>query len=76
MSAIYAGTMTIANERTTDALADARHPCEPVRALHGRALPVIVNGVFVSIFGFAVGLLFLDFDELVTGAGARRSCSW
>ncbi len=37
-------------------------PCESRRALLGRSLPYIANGLFVSAFGFVVGLLLLDFS--------------
>jgi ABC-2 type transport system permease protein len=62
MSGIYAMTLTISNERHYGTLSPILATDANRLALFlGRALPVIVNGLFVSAFGFAVGVLFLDF---------------
>jgi ABC-2 type transport system permease protein len=60
MSGIYAGTMSIANERQFGTLAPLlATPAGRVCLFTGRALPVIANGMAVSAFGFAVGVLVL-----------------
>jgi ABC-2 type transport system permease protein len=62
MSSIYGMTMTIANERYFGTLAPLlASPANRLALFLGRALPVIINGLVVSIFGFCVGLVFLDF---------------
>jgi ABC-2 type transport system permease protein len=63
MAGIYGMTMTIANERQFGTLsALLATPANRIALFLGRALPVIVNGLVVSAFGFTVGLLFLDFS--------------
>jgi ABC-2 type transport system permease protein len=63
MSGIYAMTLTIANERNYGTLSPIlATPANRIALFLGRALPVIANGLFVSVFGFTVGLLFLDFE--------------
>jgi ABC-2 type transport system permease protein len=63
MSGIYAMTLTIANERQFQTLLPIlATPANRPALFLGRALPVIANGLFVSVFGFAVGSLFLDFS--------------
>jgi ABC-2 type transport system permease protein len=67
MSGIYAMTMTIANERQFGTLSPLlATPANRPALFLGRALPVIANGLLVSVFGFAVGAAFLDF-ELAAG---------
>jgi ABC-2 type transport system permease protein len=62
MAGIYGMTMTIANERQFGTLSPVlATPANRPALFLGRALPVIANGLVVSTFGFAVGLLFLDF---------------
>jgi ABC-2 type transport system permease protein len=62
MSGIYAMTLTIANERNFGTLSPLlATPANRPALFLGRALPVIANGLLVSAFGFAVGLIFLDF---------------
>ena len=62
MAGIYGMTMTIANERQFGTLQPLlATPANRIALFLGRALPVIVNGLIVSAFGFAVGLLLLDF---------------
>jgi ABC-2 type transport system permease protein len=62
MSGIYAMTLTIANERNFGTLSPLlATPANRPALFLGRALPVIANGLIVSAFGFAVGLVFLDF---------------
>jgi ABC-2 type transport system permease protein len=68
MSGIYAMTLTIANERYFGTLSPLlATPASRPPLFLGRALPVIANGLLVSVFGFAVGATFLDF-ELSAGA--------
>jgi ABC-2 type transport system permease protein len=63
MSGIYAMTLTIANERYFGTLSPLlATPASRPALFLGRALPVVANGLFVSIFGFAVGATFLDFE--------------
>jgi ABC-2 type transport system permease protein len=63
MSGIYAMTLTIANERNFGTLSQLlATPANRPALFLGRALPVIANGLVVSAFGFAVGLVFLDFS--------------
>src|SRR5918999_2727762 len=63
MSGIYAMTLTIANERYYQTLLPIlATPANRLALFLGRALPVIANGLFVSVFGFAIGALFLDFS--------------
>jgi ABC-2 type transport system permease protein len=63
MSGIYAMTLTIANERHFGTLAPIlATPANRVALFLGRAVPVIANGLFVSVFGFGVGLVLLDFE--------------
>jgi ABC-2 type transport system permease protein len=63
MAGIYGMTMAIANERQFGTLSPLlATPANRVALFLGRALPVIFNGLVVSAFGFAIGLVFLDFD--------------
>jgi ABC-2 type transport system permease protein len=63
MSGIYAMTLTIANERHFGTLSPIlATPANRVALFLGRAVPVIANGLFVSVFGFGVGLVLLDFE--------------
>jgi ABC-2 type transport system permease protein len=60
MSGIYAATMTIANERQFGTLSPLlATPANRFLLFFGRTLPVIANGLLVSVFGFGVGLLLL-----------------
>ena len=62
MASIYGMTMTIANERYFGTLSGLlATPANRFALFLGRAVPPIANGLFVSAFGFAVGLTFLDF---------------
>jgi ABC-2 type transport system permease protein len=71
MAGIYGMTMTIANERQFGTLSPLlATPASRPALFLGRALPVIVNGLVVSAFGFAVGLAFLDFDVAAEDVGA------
>lgn len=63
MSCVYGMTMTIANERWFSTLSPLlATPANRFALFMGRALPIVVNGIFVSVFGFFVGWLFLDFN--------------
>ena len=63
MSGIYAATMAIANERQYQTLAPLlASPASRFAIFMGRSLPVLANGLLVSLWGFAVGWLLLDFD--------------
>jgi ABC-2 type transport system permease protein len=62
MSAVYAGTMAIANERQFGTLSPLlASPANRFALFVGRALPVIVNGLVVSTFGFVMSRFLLDF---------------
>lgn len=62
MAGIYGATMAIGNERWMGTLAPLlASPANRVALFLGRSLPYIANGLFVSAFGFVVGLVFLDF---------------
>jgi ABC-2 type transport system permease protein len=55
-------TMGIANERNFQTLSPLlATPANRLALFLGRALPNILSGLFVSTFGFAVGLILLDF---------------
>lgn len=63
MSAIYAGTMTIANERQYQTLSPLlASPADRFAVFMGRSLPVLANGLVVSAWGFCVGWALLAFD--------------
>ena len=63
MSGIYAMTLTITNERSYQTLLPIlATPANRLALFLGRALPVIANGLFVSVFGFTIGAIFLDFS--------------
>lgn len=62
MAGVYGMVMSLANEREFGTLsAVLATPVNRFALFCGRALPVILNGLFVSAFGFGVGLLLLDF---------------
>jgi len=62
MAGIYGMTMTIANERQFGTLAPLlATPADRIALFLGRALPVILNGLVVSVFGFLVSVALLDF---------------
>jgi len=63
MSGIYGMTMTIANERQFGTLSSLlATPASRLAVFLGRAVPNIVNGLVVSVFGFLVGITLLDFS--------------
>jgi ABC-2 type transport system permease protein len=63
MSAVFAGTMTIANERQYQTLSPLlATPANRFAIFMGRALPVLVSGLVVSSWGFFMGWVLLDFD--------------
>jgi ABC-2 type transport system permease protein len=62
MAAIYGMTMAIANERQFQTLGPLlATPANRAAVFLGRGIPVLANGLLVSAFGFAVGVLVLDF---------------
>ncbi len=62
MSAVFAGTMTIANERNYQTLSPLlATPANRFALFMGRSLPVIGSGLVVSAWGFAMGRLLLHF---------------
>jgi ABC-2 type transport system permease protein len=63
MAGVFGSAMAIGGERWTQTLsALLATPANRAALFLGRALPFIVNGIFVSAFGFACGWLLLDFD--------------
>jgi len=71
MAAVYGATMAIANERWMGTLAPLlATPTNRIALFLGRALPLIANGVFVSTFGFLVGVLLLDVEIAPGNLGA------
>ncbi len=63
MAATYGMTMTIGGERQTQTLsAVLATPANRLALFLGRALPLLLQGLLVSAFGFVVGWALLDFD--------------
>ena len=63
MSSVYGMTMAIANERWFGTLAPLLgSPANRLAVFLGRGLPILANGLFVSLFGFTVGWLLTEFD--------------
>jgi len=62
MSGVFSATMAIANERQFHTLSPLlATPANRFAVFMGRSLPVLVNGLVVSAFGFCMGYLLLDF---------------
>ena len=62
MAGIYGMTMGIANERQYGTLQPLlATPANRLAIFTGRALPFVANGILVSLFGFAMSWLLLDF---------------
>ena len=71
MAAVYGMTMSVANERQFGTLGPLlASPANRPAVFLGRGIPVLVNGLVVSIFGFVVGVVLLDFHP---AAGAWPS---
>jgi ABC-2 type transport system permease protein len=67
MAGIYGMAMTVGGERWTQTLSQLMAtPANRLPLFLGRALPLIANGIFTSVFAFAVGWLLLDVE---IGAG-------
>lgn len=63
MSSIYGMTMGVANERQFGTLQPLlATPANRLALFLGRALPFVANGLFVSVFGFVVSWLLLDWS--------------
>ena len=63
MSAVYAMTMAVANERQFGTLGPLlATPASRSAIFLGRGLPVLANGLIVSAWGFLVGRLLTNFD--------------
>lgn len=63
MAGIYASVFTIGNERFYQTLGPLlASPANRIALFTGRAMPILLNGLVVSAFGFTVGWAFLDFD--------------
>jgi ABC-2 type transport system permease protein len=62
MSTIYGATMAIANERYFGTLPSVlATPANRMALFLGRAVPFIANGLVISVWGFAIGVVLLDF---------------
>jgi ABC-2 type transport system permease protein len=62
MAAIYGMTMTIANERQYQTLGPLlATPANRAAVFLGRGIPVLANGLVVSLFGFVAGAVLLGF---------------
>jgi len=62
MSAVYGMTMAVANERWFGTLGPLlASPANRAAVFLGRGVPVLANGVLVSAFTFAAGVLLLGF---------------
>ena len=62
MAGIYGMTMGIANERQYGTLQPLlATPANRLAIFTGRALPFVANGILVSLFGFTMSWLLLDF---------------
>lgn len=62
MAGVYAGCSCVANERQFGTLAPLlASPASRLALFLGRSLPVIANGILVSVFGFLVSRVVLDF---------------
>jgi len=62
MASIYGMTMAVANERSYGTLAPLlASPANRLAVFLGRGVPVLANGLVVSIFGFGVGVVLLDY---------------
>jgi ABC-2 type transport system permease protein len=62
MSSVYGMTMAVANERWFGTLGPLlASPANRLAVFLGRGLPVLANALVVSIFGFLVGVVLLDF---------------
>jgi ABC-2 type transport system permease protein len=67
LAGIFGMAMTVGGERWFQTLSMLlATPASRLAIFLGRALPLIVNGMLVSVFGFAVGWALLDF-ELAAG---------
>jgi ABC-2 type transport system permease protein len=68
MSSVYGMTMSVANERWFGTLGPLlASPANRAAVFLGRGVPVLANGLLVSAFTFAAGVLLLGFRP---GAGA------
>jgi ABC-2 type transport system permease protein len=62
MSSVYGMTMAIANERWFGTLGPLlASPANRAAVFLGRGVPVLANGMLVSVFGFVVGAALLGF---------------
>jgi ABC-2 type transport system permease protein len=63
MGGIYGTAMTVGGERWTQTLSVLMAtPANRLAMFLGRALPLIANGILVSVWVFALGWLLVDFD--------------
>jgi len=71
MTSVYGATMAIANERWFGTLsALLATPASRFALFLGRAVPFIVNGIFVSTFGLVLGWALLDFSPALSSLPA------
>lgn len=75
MSSVFGMSMAVANERWFGTLGPLlASPANRAAVFLGRGLPVLVNGLFVSAFGFVVGALLLDFRPGWHAVPALAAC--
>jgi ABC-2 type transport system permease protein len=73
MSAVFAGTMAIANERQFQTLQPLlATPANRFSLFMGRSLPVLLNGLVVTAFGFWASTILLGFS--LDGASVPAFC--
>ena len=76
MSAVFAGTMTIANERSYQTLSPLlASPANRFAVFMGRSLPVLASGLVVSAWGFLMGRLLLRLPPAASRASRRSQSS-
>jgi ABC-2 type transport system permease protein len=71
MASVYGMSMAVANERWFGTLAPLlASPANRAAVFLGRGIPVLANGLFVSTFGFLIGVLLLDFRPALSSVPA------
>lgn len=71
MAGVFAATMAIGNERQYQTLSPLlATPASRFAIFMGRSLPVLANGLLVSVWGFCMGALLLDFHPPLSSVPA------
>ena len=72
MAAVYGMTMAVANERQFGTLGPLlASPASRPAVFLGRGMPVLVNGLVVSVFGFVVGVVLPRLPSRPPARGRR-----